>query len=259
MNEVKEITKKQLAPSRSAQQGTPPNATKQKGSRKAIISCATIIMAATAIVLGIGSMGACSSAAADSYYATYAAEQNAAYDAQYQKYYNWAEEQYHVKNRVTISLGDLRETANLEVLKVSDTEYIINGPEDNDANITSWLEVPGEGTYIVNLQAAEFIVDDERAYVLVRAPNPSLTNISIDYANVNKLFFKNDFLDDNIRVGEDLARQQLEGADVLIKKELTSNQYFYQSAQDAAVTAIQYLVKQFNPDIPELTVEVEFY
>lgn len=259
MNKVKETAQKLLTPFQLGQQEKSKKAAERNRNRKTITSCATIIMAVMALALAIGSLGAGSSAAADSYHATYAAEQAAVYDAQYQKYYELAEEQYHVKNRVTISLGDLKETADLEVLKVSDTEYITNGLEDNDANITSWLEVPGEGIYIVDLQAAEFIVDDERAYILVRAPHPSLTNISIDYANVNKLLFENDFFNDSIRVGEDLARQQLGEADVLIKKEFASNQHFYQSAQDAAVTTIQYLVKQFNPDIPELTVEVEFY
>ena len=145
------------------------------------------------------------------------------------------------------------------MLKISDVEYSIVGSSDNSNNITSWLEVPGQGTYVVNLQAAEFIVDDERSYVLVRVPYPELTNISIDYANVRKLFFKNDLFDDSYKVGEDLASQQLRSADSLIKKEFTSNQHFYLSAQKAAISTIQCLVKQLNPEVTDLTVDVEFY
>ena len=153
----------------------------------------------------------------------------------------------------------MKETANLEVLNVSDTEYIVSEDKDNGKGITSWLEVPGQGTYIVNLQAAEFIVDNEREYVLVRAPYPEITNISIDYGNVKKLLFKNNIFDDSYSVGEDLARAQLNSADLLIKKEFASNQHFYLSAQDAAVSSIQCLVKQLNPKLPDLTVDVEFY
>lgn len=121
------------------------------------------------------------------------------------------------------------------------------------------MEVPGQGTYVVDLQTAEFIVDNKRSYVLVRVQHPELTNITIDYSNVQKLFFKNDLLNDSCKVGEDLARKQLRSADMLIKKEFASNQHFYLSAQEAAVSIIQCLVKQLNPEVPKLTVEVEFY
>ena len=199
------------------------------------------------------------SALKDSYKATYEDEKKTAYDAQYDKYYKQAEKDYHVANRAAISVKELKETANLEVLNVSDTEYIVSEDKDNGKGITSWLEVPGQGTYIVNLQAAEFIVDNEREYVLVRAPYPEITNISIDYGNVKKLLFKNNIFDDSYSVGEDLARAQLNSADLLIKKEFASNQHFYLSAQDAAVSSIQCLVKQLNPKLPDLTVDVEFY
>lgn len=199
------------------------------------------------------------SALVDSYQKTYDKEKDSAYYAQYNKYYEQAEKEYHVSNRVAISIDDIKETANLEVLKVSDTEYVISENEDNGEGISSWLEVPGQGTYIVNLQAAEFIVDNEREYVLVRAPYPEITNISIDYKNVNKLLFKNNIFNDSISVGEDLARKQLHSADILIKKEFASNQHFYLSAQEAAVSSIQCLVKKLNPQFPDMTVDVEFH
>lgn len=157
------------------------------------------------------------------------------------------------------NIKDIENTTGFEVLEVSDTEYIISDKEDNGNGITSWLEVPGQGTYIVNLQAAEFIVDNEREYVLVRAPYPEITNISIDYGNVKKLQFINNIFNDSYSVGEDLARSQLNSADLLIKKEFASNQHFYLSAQEAAVSSIQCLVKQLNPKLPDMTVDVEFY
>lgn len=231
----------------------------KKGSGTTFAIALFLVMGGITIYLVNGIVGAGSAALLDSYNSAYASERGAAYQARYEKYYERAEQKYHVSNTVSISIGDLKDTAKLEVLKVSDVEYIVEESNNNSNGITSWLEVPGEGTYVVNLEAAEFIVDSERAYVLVRAPFPELTNIKIDYANVQKLFFKNDLLNDSYKVGEDLARKQLGSADMLIKKEFTSNQYFYHSAQDAAISTIQCLVKQLNPKAPNLAVEVEFH
>ena len=198
-------------------------------------------------------------ALAESYNAAYASEKEKTYSELYEKYYNRAEAEYHVSNRVSISVEDLKETAALEVLKVSDIEYVIEDGADNKDNITTWLEVPGEGVFVVDLQKAEFIVDDERQFVRVRAPYPEITNITIDYKNVQNLIFKNDIFNDSDRVGEDLAREMLKEAYELFEDEFTSNQYFYGTAENIAKISVECLVRQFNPDVPNLTVEVEFY
>lgn len=259
MNNLEQTEKK--LPSKTAKKPVrkPIKFELKKGSGTTVAIVLFLIMGAVTVYLANGIIGAGASALFNSYNSTYALERDAAYQAQYEKYYERAEREYHVSNRVTVSIGDLRETAALEVLTVSDIEYIVEEGSANRNGITSWLEVPGQGTYIVDLQAAEFIVDNERAYVLVRAPYPELTNITINYANVQKLFFKNDWRNDSYKVGEELARKQLSSADMLIKKEFASNQHFYLSAQEAARSTIQCLVKQLNPEISDLTVEVEFY
>ena len=195
----------------------------------------------------------------DSYANAYNSEREEAYQELYERYYELAEQQYHVSNRGSISIGNIKESAKLEVLKVSDVEYIIENSEDNTAGITSWLEVPGEGTYVVDLQSAEFIIDNERVHVTVRVPYPELTNVSIDYVNVNKLFFDNKIFNESYKVGEDLARRQLDNADMLIKQEFATNQNFYLTAQETAKRSIEYLIRQMNPDETDLTVDVEFF
>lgn len=210
-------------------------------------------------ILWISAMSAGSKALRAKYVETYEEERTAAYQSLFQKFFDRAEKEYHVKNRVSISVGDMQEVANLEVLNVSDIEYIIVDADSNEHNITAWLAVPGEGTYVINLQAAEFIVDEERTHVLVRAPYPEMTNITIIYRDVEKLLFKNDMFNESYRVGEDLAKRQLDSADLLIKKEFASNQLFYISAQEAGKSIIECMVKQFNPEIPDLDVEVEYY
>ena len=224
-----------------------------------IVSVVIGIIILISIYLMNGSVNAGATSVFTSYQTALESERDATYNEIKEKYFEIAEANYHVSNQVSISIENLKETANLEVLTVSDVEYIVENAGDNGSGITSWLEVPGTATYIVNLQAAEFIIDNDRDYVLVRAPYPEITNISIDYSNVNKLLFVNSGFNESYKVGEDLARRQLNSADLLIKKEFTSNQHFYLNAEEAAKNTIECLIRQFNPDIEDLVVEIEFF
>lgn len=221
--------------------------------------CVCIIMAFVSVFLYNRAIRVGAEAVRDSYSSAYKTEKDSTYKAIYDKFKSIAEEKYHVSNRVTISIQEVKETAKLEVLKVSDVEFIIEGKQDNDNNITTWLEVPGDAAFIVDLAAGEYIVDDERQYVLIRLPYPELTNVSIDYANVKKLLFQNDMFNDSYSAGEDTAKKLLDKADLLIKKEFISNETFYLNAQDSARSTIINLVKQLNPKVTDIDVEVEFY
>lgn len=199
-------------------------------------------------------------AVSDSYKAAYMSEKDVTYQSLYKKYYDKAEAENHVKNRASIFVGSINEMAKLEVLKVSDVEFIVEDKDSNTGNITSWLEVPGEAVFYVDLSMAEFVVDNERAHVLVRIPFPELQQpIHIDYSNVEKILFKDDIFNGSYKQGEDLAKKQLEEADLLIKKEFASNQHFYSSAQEAAKSSIKCLIRQLNPSIEGLIVDVEYY
>lgn len=231
----------------------------KKGKNTGIIVSLMIVMIFAIVWLSFGIINIGADALANGYNEAYAKEKESVYQSFYNKFYDKAKNKYLVSNRAHISIGDVKEVGRLEVLKVSDVEFVIKDSKDNSNNITSWLEVPGQGTFVVDLEAAEFIVDDERYNVLVRVPYPELTNITIDYKNVKSLLFENDIFDDSYMVGEDLARSQLNEGDMLIKKEFTSNQNFFLSAQDAARNSIICLVNQMNPEIKDLSVDVEFY
>lgn len=169
-----------------------------------------------------------------------------------------AYEKNKVTNEVTISVGTLRDEAELEVLEVYDVQYMIADEEANEDGIISWLMVPGKGVYTVDLTASEFIVDNERQYVLVRVPEPELKNCTIIYKDVEQLLFNNSGFNESISVGEDAARKQLQDGYVLIQKTLGSNPSFYQSAELSAKRMITGLVKALNTKVENLTVEVEF-
>ncbi len=103
------------------------------------------------------------------------------------------------------------------------------------------------------------MVDKARCYVLVRLPDPELSECKIDYSNVKKVLFKNKGGNESIEVGEDLARAQLKEGYLLIKKEFLKNSKYFKSAKVAAERAVTSLVREFNPAVEELIVDVEFH
>lgn len=192
----------------------------------------------------------------NNYVVAFETEKKAAYDEFYDRAFDKAKKNYHVSNRMVISINSLEKYNKLEVLKANHVEFITEDRDSNLGNVTAWLEVTGEGTFVVDLKAAEFIVDNYRRYVLVRIPYPELTNVIV--TNTIKRFFKDDWKNGSYDEGVDLALKQQNEAGVRIHKALMSNQYIYNSAQDVAKNIIENLVKQFNTEIPDLTVEVEF-
>lgn len=190
----------------------------------------------------------------------------------YDKSYDAAEKAHHVSNRVSISMGDLKEQQKLEVLKVSDVEYETTDSEDKgwikalfqDAfnaeteTMVCWMEVPGYGIFTVNLQAGEFILDEERQYALIRIPSPKMTEFAIDFEKVEVLLFDDGKFRDSAKCGEDIAIEQLKGAEIKMKRDINNNQEFYKRARKTTETMLVNLVKQLNPKLPDLIVEIEF-
>ena len=187
--------------------------------------------------------------------------EEAVYSSFYEQGFTAAEKDYHVKNRAVISLKNIRETANLEVLSVSDIAFMIENPDSENKNILSWIEVPGTGVFTVNLAAGEFLVDDERMLVFARIPKPELLpeNINIDHANVQVLRFSSNALRSSIRDGEHLAGKQLNEARTKIQEDISTNLQYYEFAENSARTLIENLIRSINSEIPELKVEIEFF
>ena len=183
-------------------------------------------------------------------------KQNAA-DEAYHKFYQTAfdsaERKYHVANRATIEVEAVREKADLEVLRVSDVEYVIK----NTGNTEAWAEYFGEGVYTVDMRESEFIIDSERQYVLVRVPRPVITNCRITKSNT--LFLESTgFRNGNDAAGVALAEgMRIEGYSML-SNYMKSDTEFYKSAKNSAEIAIESLVKGLNPDLQDLEVDVEF-
>ena len=222
------------------------------------IAALLVILAAGLIMFGVGNG---SKAVRQAFEAEKAAAEETVYHAYYEQGYQLAEAEYHVKNRAMISLGNIRETAVLEVLSISDIAFMIEDPTAENKNIQSWLEVPGTGVFTVNLAAGEFLADDERRMVYVRLPKPELLpmNISIDHANVKVLRFSSNALLSSVSEGEQLAGKQLNEARTKILEDIGSNVQYYEFAENSARLLLENWIRAVNSGIPELKVEIEFY
>ena len=219
-----------------------------------ILLCLIIVMIAIGSIFVINALNIAVSSAESAYSDSLKMQREETYQAFYQTSFDIAEEKYHVENAVTISVEDVRESAELEVLRVSDIEYIYS-KEDEDAR--RWTAVKGYGIYTVNLSMGEFLIDNTRHYVLVRVPEPELARAGLDYEYESYLF-EDGIFNGSIREGVDLAREDLKSAQNQLQIKLTSNQLYYESAQKCTEEIIRNLVKNCNPDVSDLIVNVEF-
>lgn len=179
-----------------------------------------------------------------------------------QQYYDWAfdkaEKNSHVSNRGSITIGDIKEQSKLEVLQVSDEEFVVQNTGEDRAKETAWIAVPGKGVFTVDMEISEFLIDNERHTVIARVPKPRLTSSEIidediKIYNVETGTLKNG----NYSRGEEIADAQLKEGFDMIKEKLSGQQYL-SWAEESANRIITDLIKNLNPDIEDLNIEIEF-
>lgn len=181
----------------------------------------------------------------------------AAYEAFYQKAYNAAEARNHVSNEVAISIGNAQTVSRLEVLTVSSSEFVIKNA-DKQNKITSWLEVTGTGVFTVDLSAGEFIVDEERQYILARIPKPTLTECKV--SDTGKQFWKDGriFKNGSDAEGVKLSQSQMKEGYIKLEDSMKQSRYFHEAAEATAIRMTESLIREWNPNVPLLQVEVQF-
>lgn len=229
---------------------------------KKLFSLSNICFAMTIILIVIGGLVLSSTIqkGGQSAQEAYENAKSKATDEAYSKFYDTAyasaERKYHVSNKVSIEVASVREESNLEVLHVSDVEYVVESKDNNENNIEVWMEFYGDGVYTVDMKASEFIIDADRHYVLVRVPRPELTNCRI--TKTNQLFWQNGVFNKSNSVGTDLAIGIRNEGYAKLNNYMKSNAKFYKSAKESATLVITDLVKGLNSELPDLVVEVEF-
>lgn len=252
---------------------TPKKVKQKKSPRKNngsdSLSVSLVLLAAIVVCILVGTfmirrvIGKCFAGLTDGFHNTVDTAASETYDFFYKKSYESAYAQNHVRNKVSIIIGPLREKAELEVLEVHDVEYTFGALSDKKEK---WLKSTGSAVFTVNLAAGEFLTDDARQYVLMRVPAPEVGafNISdpVDISPEQKKGLLSSFTGfggDHADEESDLANTLVAEAQVKMQETVSSSPYFYNAAKDAAKTTLINFVKSLNPEIPELTVEVEFF
>ena len=176
---------------------------------------------------------------------------------------NYIEEKYHFGNQVKIEIGNINELSNLEILNISYTSYVKEDGKDNTLNMTVWEAITGKGAFVMDLSLAEIKTDISRKAVVVKAPKPVLVSYGINEEDIEILFIKNDLdfnlLDNHGQVEAEIYKKLEDTAKEEIQFNFLTTAEYYDNATISASSTIEKLIKSLNPDIENLSVEVEFY
>ena len=235
---------------------------KKSGWQTLLLILAPIFLLAASFFLVNTAMSKAMTSAWDSYKNTEATVSDTTYTAIYDWFKKKAEEDHHVSNRTSITLGTMKKEAKLEVLRVPDTEFVIENKENNKYGITSWLKVKGTGIFTINLNLSDFIVDNERNIVTIRIPRLELEyDMGNGDKNLEKLLYKQDLhlptFTNETKAGEEIQLRMIEEGRKRIREEIKTKPAYYFSAQEAAQEVLSNLIKSLNPE-RDIKVIVEF-
>ena len=170
--------------------------------------------------------------------------------------YEYAIKKYQATNEVYISVTEIKETANLQVLSVIERDVAKQTEEEKD-KIEYWILYEGIGTYTINLQISEFIVDQERHYVSVRIPRPELT---VTYGEGEiKLNTQKGLFDRSSKEGFDIYKKAQARAQSTIREKIENNKEYTRMAEEQAKEQLEKLIRLFNNDVVDLEVDIRFY
>lgn len=190
----------------------------------------------------------------------YQAADQDTYDRFYHAAFDHAEAQNHVSNYAVISIEGLQEVSRLEVLSVTGSEFVIKNADDEDRTV-SWLEVQGRGVFTVDLSIGEYVVDRERRSVFIKIPKPVLTECTVNgtgkhFWNDGGVFYN--FFKGSVADGVRLSQAQMSEGRTKLEDSMRKSRTFNEASHKAAINMITELVHQWNPNVPDLRVDVEF-
>ena len=111
----------------------------------------------------------------------------------------------------------------------------------------------------MDLQNTEFILDEQRQTVLVRIPSPVIDPVLIQQDDDDVLYTSDAGLFNNSSdIGNQLILSMTQKAQQNMTAKARSNPEYYAQAKTSAKKTITQLIKNLNPDLSDLTVEVEF-
>ena len=189
----------------------------------------------------------------------------------YNAVFELSESAHHLSNDITIQIQGITEIRNLEVLNVFLTDYQIWPEQETSGGVLdivvdpligdaeAWIRFNGIGTFTIDLQNTDFILDEQRKAMLVRVPSPVMEQILIQQDEDDVLYTSSAGLFNNASdTGQQLVLSLTQKAQQDMTAKARSNPEYYAQAKASAEKTIIQLIKNLNPDLPDLTVEVEF-
>ena len=254
--------KNNIVNSDSADVNTPAKTEKRKRKLTStnIMVILVIVLIGIAIVLPIVSINYGARKTYDEYAANFNDVSSKVSNKVKEAVFDYIEEKEQVSAEGTIYIGEIREISKLDVLEVGYDAYVIEDAKDNAVGLTVWEVIPGMAIYSVNLEIAEFTVDETRNYVLIKVPEPKM-EYTISYDN-RKLIFSNEgpsfnWTNKSAAAGE-IAHRQEERALEEIRNTLANNQEHFEKAKASAKDTLTRLVEVLNPGNDSLVIEIEF-
>ncbi len=186
------------------------------------------------------------------------------YDKFKQQAFEYFEHENHVKNRGTITIGNIKEENLLEVLSVSDSWVKISDPNESNDNTTRWVEFNATGVYTVDMNVSEFIIDDYNNFVLVKLKTPQLNHVALDDSSIEiyNYDYETGFLKINgdYKKGTEMAIDDRAEALSKLTEQLENNDENLSKAKISAENLIKTFIKNVNTDIilTDNDIQVEF-
>lgn len=258
IEDIKEELEEELEEEEKEKTKKNPKDSNNKSSNKKTtlkMVATTVLLFVSCVLLLIASLTIKIKATEKSYNESKDSSEHTAYNKTRQKLYELGERRYHVSNRIGISIDGIEKVSSLEALEVKEIYYYIH-EGDKEYKSKAWYKVTGTGTFTVNMKLAEIITDEERNYILIRIPNPTIQSNDLNVKVEEYHFDSNIF--EGVDVGEGLALKAEKEGYKEIKKRISADQNYFVYAKNAAEDILVDLAKKCNPDI-EVEVEVKFF
>lgn len=257
VEDVKEITEEAIDELEDVIKKKSKKSHKQAKSKKTtlIMVAITVLLFLLCIILLVISFTIKTDATRTAYINTKTEFENAAYEEMGKTLYNLGEQRYHTSNKIGISIDGIKKVYSLETLEVTEIDYYIHSG-DKDIKSEAWYKIIGTGVFTINMSLAEIIVDEERNYILIRVPEPTINSDDFN-VTVQEFHFEANIFE-GVASGEGIAEKAEKEGYKNIKAKILSNQDYFNCAKNSAESQLIDLAKKCNPNL-DVEVAVEFF
>lgn len=171
--------------------------------------------------------------------------------------YEHGHEETEINAYEIISVDNVQKVKKLDVLTVLAQEYVIDDETSLKGHI-EWFRVKGYGTYSINLEGAEFVVDNANNYVFAKVARSTLEKTKYDEYELLATIDNSHELIKNQSTGANAGINQIHMFEEAISKHFENNNQAQDRVDEAGKKSIEELIKKSNPQVEDLVVKVEY-